>query len=343
MLSKEYILKLNNEDLTNYLYGLVYFQFNKPEYKDKFTVKKLYKCNKEVMLKNYIGDYKEFNQSDDYKLTKIIEYPQKQKKKIKRWFKIHPINKKLIISDPYIQVIKKYSRFDKKAKELGFLKSPKSTLDNPFEVFDDSSGGFNADLSPMMLGPVIDKYGDCIGYNIEDAWQGSKVFTFHMNGGKFDPKEKKNNYWKNGNKKLNPNGDKWIEEWKKWSEFCRFSGEGLRRRCKIETKDKCINPNIPLFSYYRGKRLSYVEARKQMYIPWYADLVIKTRSFKYLKNRFDKGISLIILDPDGQARDTKILKLNKENMSLKINDSKFVFGHGFVLGCVILGINVWNN
>ena len=194
----------------------------------------------------------------------------------------------------------------------------------------------------MIIGPVIDKYGDCIGFNIEDSWQGSKVFTWHLDGGSFDPKEKKNNYWKNGNKKLDPNGDEWISEWKKWSEFCRFSGEGLRRRCKTEKKDKCINPNIPVFSYYRDQRLSYVEARKKMYIPWYAELVKDTRSFKYLKERFDIGISLIILDPDGQNRDIEILKLNKENMKEKINDKNFIFGHGFVLGCVLLNINVWD-
>lgn len=333
MLSKEYFDKLSDDQRKKYLYGLTFFVFNKPEY--KVNINKLSKCK----FPNYIGKYPFSQQTDEYKLNIIISYPNKQKKKVKRWFKIHPI--KLISDNPYIQVIKKYSRFDKIAKELGFLKSPKPTKDNKFEVYDDSSGGFFAELSPMMIGPVIDKYGDCIGFNIEDAWQASKVYSFHMNG-KFDPKAKKNNFWKPGNKTIDYNkSDEWLIEWKKWSEFCRFSGEGLRRRCKLIKDKNCINPNIPLFSYYRGEKLSYVESRKKMYIPWYADLVVKTRAFKYLKERFRK-ISLIILDPDGQPRDQKILEINEKTMREKINDPKFVFGHGYVLACVLLNINVWN-
>jgi len=335
MLSKQYFNSLDNDQRSKYLYGLTYFVFSKPEYKT-INLKKLSKCN----ITNYIGEYPFSQQSNEYKLNIIINYPDKQKKKVKRWFKIHPI--KLISVNPYIQVIKKYSRFDKVAKELGFLKHPKSTKENKFEVYDDSSGGFYAELSPMMIGPVIDRYSDCIGYNIEDAWQASKVYSFHLNSGKFDPKGKKNNYWKDGNKVIDhTKSDEWIIEWKKWSEFCRFSGEGLRRRCKL-TKDKnCINPNIPLFSYYRGEKLSYVESRKKMYIPWYADLVVKTRAFKYLKEKFTKT-SLIILDPDGQPRDQKILEINEKTMREKINDKKFIFGHAYVIACILLNINVWD-
>jgi hypothetical protein len=329
--------KNNKDKLKQYIKALTHFcTSNNETFKkkiDKLTKNEIYDIITSINKTFTILP----SQSDEFKFNKIIEYPEKQQKIVKRRFKEKAITKKLITDNPTIRVLKKYSRFDKEAKAKGFLKNPVSDEDDKFEVYDVSSSGFMSDLSPMLLGPIIDTNGDILGYNIEDVWQSFKVFSIHMNGGKFDKKAQ--NEWKNGSKR---NDDNWIKEWTKWSENGRFSGEGKRHRCKIDKKDKCINPNIPLFSYFHDQKLSYVEARKQMYIPWYAKLVKNTRSFQYLKKRFDSGISLILLDPDGQPRDEEIIYINEDNMRERVNNKNKIFGHGFVLACVLMGINVWN-
>lgn len=270
-------------------------------------------------------------------------YKQKQKKKASPNFKVCKINLDICIDKPTIRVMKKYMRFHPTAGKNGWLKYPVGD----FEVYDVCSGGRMNDLSPMILGPVIDEFGDEIALNIEDGWQGSKVWSMHMNGGQFD--EKKKLLWKDGLAKLNPDKDSWIPEWKKWNKHICFSGEAARHRVKIKKDDKSANKNVPLFSYYHGKRYSYEKARKLMYIRWYAKLVQQTKSFKYLKERFDAGTSLVLLDFDGQPRDQKDILINLDNekahkyMETRINDPNEIFGHGFVLACVLAGIDVWSD
>lgn len=181
--------------------------------------------------------------------------------------------------------------------------------------------------------------------NIEDAWQGMKVWSCHMNGGRYSSKSPF--LWENGKKQYDRQGEEWVEEWKKWSQHIRFSGEAKRHRMKIDSAQE--NPNVPLFSYYRGKRYGYTKARKLMYIRWYAKLAKETKAFAYLQERYRAGIPLILLDPDGQPRDEEAVLISLRNegkyhsMQQRVNDPKKIFGHGFVLACLLAGIDVWSN
>jgi hypothetical protein len=67
----------------------------------------------------------------------------------------------------------------------------------------------------------------------------------------------------------------------------------------------------PLYSYWDGQKLDYIEARKKIYIPLYSRGVIKTDAFKQLLELYkttDKDIYLV--DFDGYNH-------KKLNMSLK--------------------------
>ena len=216
---------------------------------------------------------------------------------------------------------------------------PESSHGYSFEIYDITSGGFMRDLSPMTLGPVVDEFDDVLGCNIEDCWQGGKVWTFHMNGGRFDPK--KANLWVDGSKELDPEGEEWIPEWKKWNEHICWSGEAKRHRAKVDKSKE--NPNVPLFSYYRGRRMPYENARQAMYCRWYDELVRKTVAYDYLKERFKAGVNLVLLDTDGQPRDEfPPESVTKEMAEKSIDDREEIFGHGKVLACVIQDINVWS-
>ena len=143
----------------------------------------------------------------------------KQQKVFKRRFKPRPINPELLSNSPTIRVLKKYGRFNKVAKEQGFLKNPVSNDGDRFEVYDTTSGGFHADLSPMVLGPVLIE-GTLFAHNIEDGWQGCKVWQFHMRG-RFDKRAP--NLWRDevGGETHDQEGEGWLAEWQKWSEHIR--------------------------------------------------------------------------------------------------------------------------
>jgi len=191
----------------------------------------------------------------------------------------------------------------------------------------------------MLLVPVLID-GQVFAYNIEDGWQGSKVWSLHLTEGHFD--STKEGFWVSGKRSLSLTDTDWIPEWTKWSEFIRMSGLGKRRHFKID-KDS-INPNIPLCTYFKGRRLSYVESRKEMYIPWYHELVQKTEAFQYLKKRFDAGISLNLLEFDGMKRKSASElpePLNEMNLTEMINNPSIIFGHGMVLAATLLGCKPW--
>jgi len=256
-----------------------------------------------------------------------------------RSFARKPINQKILSKQAKIRVIKLYGRFNKEAKNLGILQWPKSTPEDPFENFGICSGHPMKELSPMLMGPVMID-GEMFSKNIEDGWQGTKVWSAHMTNGHFD--SKKDAFWVTGNKKLDPAVDEWIPEWKKWSEYIRNSGLGKRRHFKIDKTQ--TNTNIPLFQFFQGERLSYVEGRKKMYVRWYYELVQKTNAFQYLKERYDAGTSLNLMEFDGMHRNSAEHlpePLTPEKLQESINNPNIIFGHGMVLAAVLLGCRLW--
>eukprot|EP01126_Amoeba_proteus_P036403 TRINITY_DN3706_c0_g1_i10.p2 TRINITY_DN3706_c0_g1~~TRINITY_DN3706_c0_g1_i10.p2 ORF type:complete len:124 (-),score=20.69 TRINITY_DN3706_c0_g1_i10:99-470(-) len=119
-----------------------------------------------------------------------------------------------------------------------------------------------------------------------------------------------------------------------------MSDEGKRRYFKVDRSS--INPNVPLFSYFQGQRLGYVEARKCMYVKWYWKLCQETEAFKYLKKRFDSGISLNLLEYDGLPRpsaDELPEQLTEARLREILDDEKQIFG--MVLACALLGFKPW--
>jgi len=157
-------------------------------------------------------------------------------------------------------------------------------------------------LSPFFLGPV-ELYGGYKSLNIENAWQYSKVYKQFMDA------------------EGNPSKDyfTWAQGGWNNSYANRYPmGKGV----------------LPEYSYWNGKKLSYTEARREIYIPLYAKAVHRTLTFKMLQsvieNNPDKNIYL--LDFDGY-------NYTKLNMTFDevINDSKKKMGHAFVLAMLLHG------
>lgn len=164
---------------------------------------------------------------------------------------------------------------------------------NPYggiEIDTTSNSGEYSDLSPFVLDAT--KYGS---KNFENLWQYSKVYPEFLDD--------------NGNA-----GDKWYE-WR----YYGFNSIQAHRYPMGKGR-------IPCFSLWNGKRLAYIDARKQIYATIYAELVIETKSYKLLEQLYHSGAGIILRDYD--AYDHNLLGLTLIDV---INNPNRKCGHAFIL------------
>jgi len=156
-----------------------------------------------------------------------------------------------------------------------------------------SSGQFRG-LSPFILPAPPAK-------NLENLWQFSKVYPCHVNS----------------NGTVNDAWEIWREKgWQDTKAHRYPMGKGT----------------IPLFSYWQGEHLDYIQARKKIYIPEYARNVVKTESFRCLAN-LDDTQNIILLDYD--AYDHEKLGMTLVDV---VNEPKRKMGHAFVLLMILTGV-----
>lgn len=163
------------------------------------------------------------------------------------------------------------------------------------------SDNWSKGLSPFLLGPVS-LYDVHIALNVENAWQFSKVYS------EFTDQDK------------NPSDKYWEWAKKGWS-------DSFAHRYPLG-KGK-----TPLYSLWDGKKLNYIEARKEIYIPLYSKAVRNTRAYSQLEECYQEYSELYLLDFDGYNKD----KLNMSYQDV-IESSSRKMGHAFVLAMMLTGI-----
>jgi len=161
-----------------------------------------------------------------------------------------------------------------------------------------ASSEWTTELSPFHLGPVR-LYGALTARIFENAWQFAKVYPEHA-----DPAENPSNaYWQ------------WARRgWNASRPFRYPMGKGRK----------------PLYSLWNGTKLNYIEARHQIYLPLYRDLVRETKAFKILKEIYGNQRQLTLFDFDGYDH-------HKLGMSLDqvLNDPSHICGHAFILAMML--------
>ena len=166
------------------------------------------------------------------------------------------------------------------------------------------SKSWSRGLSPFFLGPVR-LYGHFVAQNVENAWQFSKVYTEH----------------------LDEIGEPGTEYWN-WA----TTGWNQKRAVRYPMG----KGSIPLYSYWNGEKLPYVEARKKIYIPLYAGAVRGTDAYAQLEaaagQKRNAGEDLWLWDFDGY--DYHKLGLSLDQVVEK-SDAKM--GHAFVLAMMLEG------
>ena len=88
----------------------------------------------------------------------------------------------------------------------------------------------------------------------------------------------------------------------------------------------------PEYSWWNGKRLSYTEARKEIYIPLYSQSVSQTDAFHELKEVHESEEDIWLWDFD--AYDHRALGMSWDDV---IDCETRKMGHAFVLAMLLEG------
>lgn len=158
-------------------------------------------------------------------------------------------------------------------------------------------------LSPFFLGPVTlprvpGEKERATFLNLENAWQYSKVYP-----------------------KLGHLVDN-SEEAALSDAYLDWRAHGSQARADRYPAGKGA---VPAFSVYGNLRLSYVAARKLIYVPQYARLVMLTDEYSMLAAQCAKGKSLLLLEFDAHP--------DQNSMSFNdiVNNVRLKMGHSYVL------------
>ncbi len=164
------------------------------------------------------------------------------------------------------------------------------------------STNWSRGLSPFVLGPV-ELYNGYMAKNVENAWQFAKVYAQHDANGP----------------------TKAYFEWATtgWS-------DDYAHRYPMGRGSK------PLYSWWNGEKLSYVEARKKIYAPLYAKAVENTDAFRQLKAEHEKHEDIWLLDFD--VYDFRKLGMSYQDV---LNCDTKKMGHGFVLAMMLESQRAW--
>lgn len=158
------------------------------------------------------------------------------------------------------------------------------------------SNNWSKGLSPFFLKPI-----DVPAQNVENAWQFSKVYKDQV-----DPEGNPSSIWYN-----------WREIGFKTSKAVRYpKGKGA----------------IPLYSFWNGSKLTYIEARRYVYIPTYANAISRSFAFNQLRTICNTNNKVYLQDFDGY--DHIALGMSFDEV---IDCQTKKMGHAFVLAMMLEG------
>ena len=138
------------------------------------------------------------------------------------------------------------------------------------------------------------------------------------------------NYWQSGKRYQDIDSKKVTDWWKKQNKG--------RRRYPDGKGKQVLYAKFPHIS----ENLGYIESRKQVYVPEYFNLIINNPVLIELKKELSNGTNLVVYDFDGIRNDDGTPTCKKVTLELlreKMLDTRYPFGHGYVVAGALLGIN----
>lgn len=164
-------------------------------------------------------------------------------------------------------------------------------------------------LSPFKLGPCRTPDG-ILFFNFENLWQYSKVYEEHLEN------------------------DSSLLSGEISAEWFRWHMEGARTRKGVrypmgKGKKAC-------FSKWGNQRLSYIAARKQIYVPEYAKLLLPSTKFRKLQKQYKKGANIVIRDYDTYDAVKAYKEQTRHPFLYALNNPDKKFGHGFCIAMALM-------
>lgn len=161
------------------------------------------------------------------------------------------------------------------------------------------SSGWSRGLSPFFIGPVkLYSVAPCKeALKVENAWQYSKVYKQHDNG---------------------------------WPTSFYFDWAKKGFENSIAVRYPMGKGAVPEYFYWNEEKLTYIEARRKIYIPLYKEAVSKTEAYKELKRIYKSRGEITLFCYDGY--DHREFGFSWEDV---INHPKLSMGHGFVLAMML--------
>jgi hypothetical protein len=104
-----------------------------------------------------------------------------------------------------------------------------------------------------------------------------------------------------------------------------------------------------LYSVWDGEEhLDYITSRKKVYVPEYYTLIKDREMTNYWIEQLKSGKNITIYDFDGPRTidgDVSCMELTEDLLVDKINNTRFPFGHGYIVAATIAGIepNIYVN
>ncbi len=163
-----------------------------------------------------------------------------------------------------------------------------------------SSGTWGKELSPFFLRPT-----DLVAPDFETLWQASKMYPCDEMPGTDTPNER------------------FYKRQRNAFERARKHGKGLRHVGPRGVKPVCA---------WYGRRLSYLEARRQIYVPTYVALARETSAFRRLRDMVASGTNVLLIGYDGYDYRT-----DGKTLAQCMDDETRSFGHELVLAGMLTG------
>lgn len=227
------------------------------------------------------------------------------------------------------------------------------------QTVDPSYEGFT---SIIVLMKSHSKYGDLgpyllknnKGQIIENVWQFKKVYEKVPYSKQRYSRYSNTIIWEHAEETHIDHNRQLTLEYYNWREKGLNNTYPVRYPVGFDHRHKCV---CSIDDINNPKILSYIEARKEIYLKEYINAVVRVPNFTELKNRLLNGENLLIIEVDGPHQESMdyykekynvnddfitddTILVTSDNMKILLNDSKHPFGHGYCLAMALLGISL---
>jgi hypothetical protein len=95
-----------------------------------------------------------------------------------------------------------------------------------------------------------------------------------------------------------------------------------------------------VFDDFPNEKMNYITSRKMIYVPKYFNMIKNREAINKWNKILSSGSDIVIYDFDGPRLpdgNVTCMKLTLDLLIEKINDPSYPFGHGYIVGAILLG------